>query len=79
MIRVKRNLNSTDVVDGLTDLFLLRGPPKSITLDNGAEFIAKKCGPRSGRSVPKQPSSRQDLHGRTATARASTLGFGTSC
>ena len=55
VIRVKRRLNSTDVVDALTDLFILRGPPEFIrspsrglhatrcrAADNGAEFIAKK-------------------------------------
>jgi putative transposase len=42
VIRVKRRLNSTDVVDALTDLFILRGPPAFIRSDNGAEFIAKK-------------------------------------
>ncbi|MBM1223061.1 IS3 family transposase [Ponticoccus sp. SC2-23] len=42
VIRVKRKLNSTDVVDALTDLFILRGPPAFIRSDNGAEFIAKK-------------------------------------
>ena len=42
MIRVKRKLNSVDVVDALTDLFILRGPPEYIRSDNGAEFIAKK-------------------------------------
>ena len=42
VIRVKRKLNSTDVVDVLTDLFILRGPPEFIRSDNGAEFIAKK-------------------------------------
>ncbi|UTH50272.1 IS3 family transposase (plasmid) [Loktanella salsilacus] len=42
VIRVKRRLNSTDVVDALTDLFILRGPPEYIRSDNGAEFIAKK-------------------------------------
>ena len=42
MIRVKRNLNSVDVVDALTNLFILRGPPEYIRSDNGAEFIAKK-------------------------------------
>jgi transposase InsO family protein len=41
-IKVKRKLNSTDVVDALTDLFILRGPPEFIRSDNGAEFIAKK-------------------------------------
>ena len=42
VIRVKRKLNSVDVVDALTDLFILRGPPEYIRSDNGAEFIAKR-------------------------------------
>ncbi len=42
VIRVKRKLNSTGVVDALTDLFILRGPPDYIRSDNGAEFITKK-------------------------------------
>jgi len=42
MIRVDRKLNSTDVVDALTDLFILRGPPQYIRSDNGPEFIAEK-------------------------------------
>ena len=42
MIRVDRKLNSTDVVDALTDLFILRGAPEYIRSDNGPEFIAKK-------------------------------------
>ena len=42
MIRVDRKLNSTDVVDALTDLFILRGVPEYIRSDNGPEFIAKK-------------------------------------
>ena len=40
-IRVKRKLNSTDVVDTLTDLFILRGVPSFIRSDNGPEFIAE--------------------------------------
>ena len=40
-IRVKRKLNSTDVIDALTDLFILRGVPKYIRSDNGPEFIAE--------------------------------------
>jgi putative transposase len=40
-IRVKRKMNSTDVVDALTDLFILRGVPAFIRSDNGPEFIAK--------------------------------------
>ena len=40
-IRVKRRLNSVDVIDVLTDLFLLRGPPAYVRSDNGPEFVAK--------------------------------------
>ena len=42
MIRVERKLNSTDVIDALTDLFILRGPPEFIRSDNGPEFVAEK-------------------------------------
>lgn len=42
MIRVDRKLNSVDVVDALTDLFILRGPPEYIRSDNGPEFVAEK-------------------------------------
>ena len=42
MICVDRKLNSTDVLDALTDLFILRGPPEYIRSDNGPEFIAQK-------------------------------------
>ena len=40
-IRVKRNLNSTDVIDVLTDLFILRGVPAYIRSDNGPGFVAE--------------------------------------
>ena len=39
-IRVKRKLNSTDVITVLTDLFILRGVPNYIRSDNGPEFVA---------------------------------------
>ena len=42
MIRIDRKLNSTDVLDALTDLFILRGPPEYIRSENGLEFIALK-------------------------------------
>ena len=55
MIRVDRKLNSTDVLDALTDLFILRGPPEYIRselpiegaigsspMGDGPEFIAQK-------------------------------------
>src|SRR5918993_4148431 len=40
-IRVERRLGSTDVIDVLSDLFILRGVPGHIRSDNSAEFVAK--------------------------------------
>jgi hypothetical protein len=40
-MRVDRKLNSTDVIDALADLFILRGPPSYVRPDNGPEFVAK--------------------------------------
>ena len=42
MIRIDRKLNSNDVLDALTDLFILRGPPEYIRSDNGPESNALK-------------------------------------
>ena len=39
-IRVRRKLSSADVIDVLTDLFLVRGIPSYIRSDNGPEFVA---------------------------------------
>jgi transposase InsO family protein len=41
VIRIARKLKSTDVIDVLTDLVILRGAPDHIRSDNGPEFIAK--------------------------------------
>jgi putative transposase len=40
-IRVERKLKAVDVIDVLSDLFILRGVPAHIRSDNGPEFIAK--------------------------------------
>ena len=40
-IRVDRKLNSENVIDVLTDLFIIRGFPEHIRSDNGPEFVAK--------------------------------------
>ena len=40
-IRVDRRLKSIDVIDVLSDLFILRGVPGHIRSDNGPEFVAK--------------------------------------
>jgi len=40
-IRVKRKLNSIDVIEVLADLFILHGIPAYIRSDNGPEFVAE--------------------------------------
>ena len=40
-IRVGRKLKATDVIDVLSDLFILRGVPGHLRSDNGPEFVAK--------------------------------------
>ena len=40
-IRVGRKLKATDVIDVLSDLFILRGVPGHVRSDNGPEFVAK--------------------------------------
>jgi putative transposase len=40
-IKVDLKLNSTNVIDALTDLFIMRGSPAFIRSDNGLEFIAQ--------------------------------------
>jgi putative transposase len=40
-IRVNRKLKAIDVIDVLSDLFILRGVPGHIRSDNGPEFVAK--------------------------------------
>jgi len=40
-IRIARRLRSVDVIDVLSDLFILRGVPGHVRSDNGPEFIAK--------------------------------------
>jgi putative transposase len=40
-IRVSRKLKAVDVINVLSDLFILRGVPEHIRSDNGAEFTAK--------------------------------------
>jgi transposase InsO family protein len=40
-IRINRKLKAYDVIDVLSDLFILRGVPGHIRSDNGPEFVAK--------------------------------------
>jgi putative transposase len=43
-IRIDRRLKSTDVIDVLSDQFILRGVPDHIRSDNGPEFVAWENG-----------------------------------
>ncbi len=52
MIRVKRKLNSTDVLDALTDLFILRGPPAFARSDKGPIGADKSVMRSRSESVP---------------------------
>ena len=61
-IRVKCKLNSIDVIDVLTDLFILRGVPAFIRSDNGPECVAevvqkwiKAVGAKTAYIVPGSP------------------------
>jgi transposase InsO family protein len=40
-IRVQRHISSDDVLDELSNLFIMRGIPEHIRSDNGSEFTAK--------------------------------------
>jgi hypothetical protein len=52
-IRVGRKLKAADVIDVLSDLFILRGAPDHIRSDNGPEFAAKAGRTGLPRSVPR--------------------------
>ena len=78
-IRVDRKLKAIDVIDVLSDLFILRGVPGHIRSDNGPEFVAKAVqdwitavGPRRLTSPPAHP-------GRTGTWSRLTRGSETNC
>jgi putative transposase len=78
-IRVARKLGAADVIDVLSDLFILRGVPAHIRSDNGPEFVAKAVrgwiaavGARTAYIAPA-------ACGRMDTWRASTPACATSC
>ena len=71
-IRVKRKLNSIEVIDALTNLFILRGVPSYIRSDNGPEFIAAAVRDWIKAAGQRLPISSRDRPGRTDTAKAST-------
>ena len=78
-IRVARKLNSIDVIDDLSDLFILRGVPAHIRSDNGPEFVAKAVQEWIGAVGAKTAYIEPGSPGRTAMSRASMRGCATSC
>ena len=78
-IKTECKLNSTDVIDTLTGLFILRGVPAYIRSDNGPEFVAQPSGTGSRQSAQKQPTSSPAHLGRMDTARVSTHASATNC
>lgn len=78
-IRVDRRLKGADVIDVLSDLFILRGVPGHVRSDNGPEFVAKAVQAWIAAWGPRPPTSLRVRPGRTAPSRASTPGFATSC
>jgi hypothetical protein len=48
-ICIARKLKPQDVIDVLSDLFILRGVPEHVRSDNGPEFVAKAVHDRGGR------------------------------
>jgi len=62
---MKRKLKSSEVIDALTDLFILRGVPAYIRSDNGSEFITeavrdwvKAVGSKTAYIEPGAPSEK---------------------
>jgi hypothetical protein len=61
-IRVKRKLNSIDVIDTLTDLFILRGIPDYIRSDNVLPAVLMELMPiRDSSGITRLPSSHSML------------------
>lgn len=77
-IRVRRKLSSVDVIDMLTDLFIMRGPPVYIRSDNGPEFVAEAVRRWIAAVGQRRPSPNSGRPGRTATLRASMPASGMS-
>ena len=81
-IRIDRKLKSVDVIDVLSDLFILRGVPERLRSDNGPEFVAKAVqdwiaavGAKAAYIAPGSPGERlhRELQ-RSAPGRAAEWG-----
>ena len=66
--------NSTNVIDALTDLFILRGPPAYIRSDNRPEFVALAVRDWITAVRAKTAYIEPGSRGRMDIAKASTAG-----
>ncbi len=78
-IRINRKLKAVDVIDVLSDLFILRGVPSHIDPTMGLSSSPRPYRIGSQRSEPRPPTSHRAAPGKTASSRASTLVFVTNC
>ena len=78
-IRVKRKLNSTDVLETPADVMIVRGTLGYIRSDNGPEFIAPTFAQWIADVGTHTAYIERKVRGRTATAKALTASFATSC
>ena len=74
-IRVSRKLQSIDVIDVLSDLFILRGVSGHVGSDNGPEFVAKGVQDWITAVGAKTAFIARGSLGRTAISRASRCGL----
>jgi hypothetical protein len=78
-IRVARKLKAIDVIDVLSDLFILRGVPAHIRSDNGPEFVAKAVQEWIAVAGAKTAYIERGQPLRRLQQRTSTLAFAMSC
>jgi hypothetical protein len=77
-IRIARKLKAIDVIEVLSDLFILRGIPGHIRSDNGPEFVAEAVQEWITAVGAKTAYIERAVPGRTAISRASTRGCATN-
>ena len=90
-IRLARKLKAADVIDVLSELFILRRGPRHIRSDNGPGFVVqavqdwiKAVGAKTACIAPGSPwenvrGALEPVAPRRSPSRAATPGSGTSC
>jgi putative transposase len=78
-IRVEHRLNYCDVIDVLSDLFILNGVRQHVRSDNGSEFIAKAARGWIAAVGAQTAFIEQGSRWENATAKASTGSFAMNC